>query len=160
MQSKKRVEVLTMGVVLLPDSIHSPVRPYSQKEAPVFTIQPFGILEGPRRKAAAAAVFRCRGKCCDFSRGHLLLFSRFLATASSPSSVVPKPHRGLLPPTNCSLLPSSTELHRNWFYLTLEVRLLKTPLSGQQVPFVSCKFETEGLFDEPLLTANVEIYYL
>lgn len=127
-----KVELLTVGVVLLPDSIHSPVRPYSQEESPVFTVEPFGILEAPRRKATAAAVFRCRGKRCDFSCGHLLLFSRFLATASSPSSAVQKPHRGLLPPTNrClfppPLLPSSTELHTNWFYLTLEVRLLEHP---------------------------------
>lgn len=108
---KGKVEVLTMGVVLLPDSIHSPVRPYPQEESPVFTVQPFGILEATRRKTTAAAVFRCRGKRCDFSRGHLLLFSRFLATASSPSSAVQKPHRGLLPPTNCCLFPPPL-LHR------------------------------------------------
>lgn len=111
-KAKRRgMEVLTMGVVFLADSIHSPVRPYSQEEAPVFTIQPFGILETPRREATTAAVFRCRGKCCDFSRGHLLLFSRFLVTASSPSSAVQKPHRGLLPPTNRCLFPPPL-LHR------------------------------------------------
>lgn len=109
-QSKKTgTEVLTVGVVLLPDSIHSPVSLYSQEEAPVFTVQPFGILEAPRREATAAAVLRCSGKSRDFSCGHL--FSRFPATASSPSDAVLKPHCGFLtPPNSCLLLPPL--LHR------------------------------------------------
>lgn len=110
-QIKRGLEVLTVGVVLLPDSIHSPVRLYPQKEAPVFTVQPFGILEAPRRKSAAAAIVRCGGKCCDFSCGHLLLFPRFPATASFPSWAVQEPHSGLPPPTNCCLFPPPL-LHR------------------------------------------------
>ncbi len=49
------------------------------------------------------------------------------ATASSPSWAVQEPHCGLPPPTNRSLLPSSTELHSNWVFLTPEVSLLEHP---------------------------------
>lgn len=149
-QRRRGLELLTVGVVLLPDSIHSPVRLYPQEEAPVFTVQPFGILEAPRRKAAAAAVFRCGGKCCDFSRGHLLLFPRFPATASSPSWAVQEPHCGLPPPTNCCLFPPPL-LHRASHKLILlnpqRSVCLNTPLSGQQVPFESWGSEAEGLLN-------------
>lgn len=58
-QRERELEALTVGVGLLPDSIHSPVGPYPQEEAPVFTVQPFRILEVSGREAATAAVFRC-----------------------------------------------------------------------------------------------------
>lgn len=151
-QRRRGLEALTVGVVFLPDSIHSPVRLYPQEEAPVFTVQPFGILEAPRRKAAAAAVFRCGGKCRDLSRGHLLLFPRFPATASSPSWAVQEPHCGLPPPTNSCLFPPPL-LHR----ASRKLILLNPwgqfawtpppPLSGQQVPFESWGSEAEGLLN-------------
>lgn len=84
-KDEEGLEVLTVGVGLLPDSIHTPFRLYPQEEAPVLAVQPFGVLEAPGRKAAAASVIRCGGKCCDFSRGHILLLPCFPATASSPS---------------------------------------------------------------------------
>lgn len=138
--AKKRrrgLELLTVGVVLLPDSIHSPVRLNPQEEAPVFTVQPFGILEAPRRKPAAAAVFRCGGKCCDFSRGHLLLFPRFPATASSPSwadqSRSPTEASHLPLSVACSLLPPHRASQTDTASPQRSVSL-NSPLSGQQVP--------------------------
>lgn len=64
---------LTVGVTLLPDSIHAAVGLYPQEEAPVLTVQPLRVLEAPGGEAATAAVVRCGGKRGDFSRGHLLV---------------------------------------------------------------------------------------
>lgn len=124
---RMRLEILTVRVAFLPDSIHTPVRFNPQKKASVFTVQSLGVLEAPRRKATSGAVLRYSGKCCNFSRGHLLLSSCFLATASSPSWEVQEPCRGLPPPTNFSLLPFSAALHTNWFHLTSEVSTPEKP---------------------------------
>lgn len=73
-----------MGVGFLPDAVHAPVRSDPQEKASVLAVQPLGLLEAPR-KAAAAVVFRYGGKCGDLSCGHLLRFTRFLRTAAPPS---------------------------------------------------------------------------
>lgn len=79
LKERRGLGMLTVGVVLLPDSVHDPVGLDPQEEAAVFTVQPFGLLEAPGRKPAAAAVFRCGWKCCDSSRGHRLLLFPLLA---------------------------------------------------------------------------------
>lgn len=64
--------MLTVGVVLLPDPVHAPVRFDPQEKASVFTVQPLGLLEASGREAAVPAILGYRGKRGDFSGGHLL----------------------------------------------------------------------------------------
>lgn len=72
-------KVLTVGIFFFPDSIHSSIRFNPQKQTSIFTVEPLRILVVPWRKAIASAVFSWGGKCCDFSRSHLLLFAQILA---------------------------------------------------------------------------------
>lgn len=102
---------LTVGVILLPDSVHNPVGLDPQEETAVFTVQPFGILEAAGRKAAAAAVFRCGWKRRDPSRGHLLvLFPLFAGECLVSSSRAGAPSEASHLPLTIYFLPSSTRL--------------------------------------------------
>lgn len=62
--------VLTVWVALLPDAVHSAVGVDAQEEAPVFTVEPLGVLEVARREGAAAAVVRQGGHRGDAPGGH------------------------------------------------------------------------------------------
>lgn len=62
---RKRGPALTMRVALLPDPVHSAVGVDAQEEAPVFAVQPFGVLEVAGREGAAAAVLRQGGQRGD-----------------------------------------------------------------------------------------------
>lgn len=114
--------MLTVGVGLLPDSVHDPVGLDPQEEAAVFTVQPFGVLEAPGRKTAAAAVFRCGWKCCDPSRGHLLLLLFPLlagecfvcwSRAGAPSEASHLPLAVYLLPSSTGLLTDTTSPQRS-----------------------------------------------
>lgn len=103
---------LTVGVILLPDSVHDPVGLDPQEEAAVFAVQPFGVLEAAGRKAAAAAVFRCGWERGDPSRGHLLLLRVPLLAGecSVSSSRAGAPSEASRLPLTICFLPSSTRL--------------------------------------------------
>lgn len=61
---------LTVRVALLPDPVHSAVGVDAQEEAPVFTVQPLGVLEVAGREGAAAAVLRQGWQRGDAPGGH------------------------------------------------------------------------------------------
>lgn len=148
--------MLTVGVCLLPDSVHDPVGLDPQEEAAVFTVQPFGILEAPGRKTAAAAVFRCGWKCCDPSRGHLLLLFPLLAgecflcwsRAGAPSEASHLPLFTSSPPP-----PDSSLILLN---LTGHFPSTSLSLSGQQKPSQSCGLKISSKASR---TARIELLF-
>lgn len=64
-RSRKSRPALTVRVALLADPVHSAVGVDAQEEAPVFAVQPLGVLEVAGREGAAAAVLRQGGQRGD-----------------------------------------------------------------------------------------------
>lgn len=62
---RKSGPALTVRIALLPDPVHSAIRLDAQEEAPVFAVQPLGVLEVAGREGAATAVLRLGGQRGD-----------------------------------------------------------------------------------------------
>lgn len=62
---RKSRPALTVRIALLPDPVHSAIGVDAQEEAPVFAVQPLGVLEVAGREGAAAAVLRQGGQRGD-----------------------------------------------------------------------------------------------
>lgn len=95
---------LTVRVALFPDPVHSAVGVDAQEEAPVFAVQPLGVLEVAGREGAAAAVLRQGGQRgdapgCHGPTGALPGCPRPRSRAGSrrPPAPAPDPARGTAP---------------------------------------------------------------
>ena len=109
LQREEGLGLLTVGVVLLPDTIHPPVRVNPQEVASVFTVQPLGIFKVSWGKATATAVIRSGRKCGDLARGHVLLSLSLSLSPSPAGQIRSRSSAGLplavSPSSSCSQLP-------------------------------------------------------